>query len=74
MSTATRDSWLQRYLATMVGARVVQVGVTDDGWPFFDLQEPPRKGGRRHRVEVSCDPEGNGPGFLHGLPQPEAKP
>ena len=63
-----QNEWLQSYLKTMVGGTIKSVGVTDDGFPFFVVQ----KGRDSYTVEVSQDEEGNGPGFLFGLPVPAA--
>ena len=54
------------YYGFMVGATVVAAD-GDSDFPSFTLE----KDGRRYEIEVSRDPEGNGPGFLAGLPTPK---
>lgn len=73
-------AFLQKYLAPLVGAKVVkvEVAVEDDGgfeeaWPVIIVQPSgTTKAADRLKLEVSADEEGNGPGFLFGLPIPEA--
>ena len=36
-------------------------------WPVIQI----KKGKETFEIEVSMDPEGNGPGFLFGLPEPK---
>lgn len=55
--------WMKIYLSHMIDKKIVKVGVTKDGFPFFLLDDGTK-------VEVSKDEEGNGPGFLFGLPRP----
>lgn len=58
--------FFQRYYSALAGRRIVRAGVKkEDGeeWPFFILDNG-------WRIEVSRDGEGNGPGFLFGLPDP----
>ena len=65
-------SWMRKYMAALVGGRITQAGVTKDGWPYFNVSvRVPGMGEVSFKVEVSQDPEGNGPGFLFGLPDPE---
>lgn len=59
-----KHDWMKTYLAPLKGRTIKEVGVGDDDFPYFDLDDGTR-------VEVSRDPEGNGPGFLFGLPVPE---
>lgn len=59
--------WLKKYLGQLKGATVVGVRtqVEDDGvWPSLVFE----KDGKRFATEIAQDPEGNGPGFLFGLP------
>jgi hypothetical protein len=62
---ADSKRWTVRYLNSLVGHTIDRVGVTDDGFPFFKLDDGTV-------VEVSRDSEGNGPGFLFGLPEPKS--
>ena len=59
-------AWTKKYLRSMSGLRVGQVGVSVDGFPFFYLLDG--EGEVKYTIEVSRDQEGNGPGFLFGLP------
>jgi hypothetical protein len=64
--------WMRRYMSALKGGKIVDAGVGEEdeegqSWPWFLVE----KDGRQFRVEVSQDPEGNGPGFLFGLPEPE---
>lgn len=55
-----------RYYATLVGHTITESGFTEDGFPYFIAE----KGGESICIELMQDPEGNGPGFLGGLPEP----
>lgn len=60
--------WTRAYYGSMVGLRCVAVDAhIEDGecWPVLTFEHP--KGGEV-KIEVSRDEEGNGPGFLFGLP------
>jgi hypothetical protein len=46
-----------------LGATIKAVGSTDDGWPLLVVE----KDECTTQLEVGCDLEGNGPGFIHGL-------
>jgi len=59
-------------LKTVIGAKIIAAGVNKDllggdDFPYFEIEHP--KYGKL-KVEVSQDEEGNGPGFLFGLPDP----
>lgn len=60
------SKWLKKYMEPLLGGRIIGVGVNRDGFPYFLVV--PQDGGNTLRIEVSQDPEGNGPGFLFGLP------
>jgi hypothetical protein len=68
MRTRTNDErkFYSRYYAALKGGTIVSV---DGGaeFPKFTVKTP---SGELFEVEVSRDPEGNGPGFLFGLPAP----
>jgi hypothetical protein len=53
----------EKYYQGLVGKKVLAAGVTPDGFPYMELDSG-------ERIEVSQDEEGNGPGFLFGLPKP----
>lgn len=63
-------SYYTRYYAGLKGLTITKTGVSADGFPFFEAKA---KDGTKYKIEVSQDPEGNGPGFLFGLPTPEVK-
>lgn len=67
-------AFLRRYLAPLKGGTItgVKVKTEDDfgyaqAWPTLVVKA---KDGTVYEVEVSQDEEGNGPGFLFGLPHP----
>ena len=64
--------WMLRYLQPLKGCRIEHVSLSDDGFPTLRAVKKPRgKPAERFTLEVSRDEEGNGPGFLFGLPRPE---
>jgi len=63
----TEKKWMLEYYGGAVGMKITAVGVSEDGFPFL----VGKKGGETYRLEVSMDEEGNGPGFLFGLPMPQ---
>ena len=74
MTAAAREHGLllTRYLAPLKGARIVDVEIAHDElglWPTLRVETAD---GQRLTIEVSADAEGNGPGFLAGLPPVEA--
>ena len=58
-------AFLKAYLAPLVGGKITKVGVTADGFPQITV----KVGKETFVLEVSRDSEGNGPGFLFGLPR-----
>jgi hypothetical protein len=65
--------WWSEYLTPLIGGEITEVGTkTDHGagehWPFLKVRP---KEGEEILLEVSRDEEGNGPGFLFGLPRPQ---
>lgn len=67
-------AWLEDYLRPLVGAEIVGVDVhvedEYEAWPRLTVR---LRNGTKLTLEVSRDEEGNGPGFLFGLPIPETK-
>jgi hypothetical protein len=64
--------FLKDYLAPLKGAMIVDVSVSEEeegAWPVLTVQTKTD----RLTLEVSRDEEGNGPGFIHGLPFPEGE-
>lgn len=65
-------SFYEAYYGQLVGCTVVQAKMEaddDEGqlWPTLTMRKP---GGEQFVVELSQDPEGNGPGFMFGLDRP----
>lgn len=58
------NEYLKKYMKALEGKKIVKTGVNRDGFPFFVLEDGTK-------CEISRDEEGNGPGFLFGLPEPE---
>ena len=67
-----QEEWTKLYYEMMIGLTCVGVDArTDDEgncWPVIIFQLPEKDGGHEVEIEVSCDEEGNRPGFLFGLP------
>jgi len=59
--------FFEDYYKILEGGRIVKTGVKDDGFPYLVVE----KEGERFECDISQDPEGNGPGFLFGLPTPK---
>lgn len=67
------DFWLRGYYSSLINCRVVGVKVNsqvyDYGtelWPVIVFEDA---SGEQFECEISRDPEGNGPGFMFGLPE-----
>lgn len=70
--------WLRRYLEPISNGTFVIVGVDvhedeDGAWPVLKLRGSDENGAVTDLIEleISRDEEGNGPGFIFGLPVPE---
>lgn len=65
-------SWTEKYLKPLEGMRVVETGQSPDGFPKIVFEGKCKTTGKKERFEceVSADEEGNGPGFVFGLPRP----
>lgn len=66
-------NFYQKYYSQLEGGKIVVSGVVAEEDPFSGVQFWPTfhvlmPDGTRYVLEVSQDPEGNGPGFLFGLP------
>jgi hypothetical protein len=65
----TREQWEKRanvywarYYGQLEGCEITQyVGRDKDGFPTLLVKFP---NGEQHEIQISCDPEGNGEGFL----------
>jgi len=60
------------YYKFLEGGRITKASLSDEDdegntWPVIQI----KKGKETLKIEVSRDPEGNGPGFLFGLPEPK---
>ena len=55
------DDYWQDYYGQLVGGKILQFWMNDDGYPSFEIAHP-RFG--LLIIEVSRDPEGNDAGFL----------
>lgn len=60
------ENFLELMMRHMIGGVITEVGQDEDGFLWFQFI----RGGVVFRCEVSQDEEGNGPGFLFGLPNP----
>jgi len=58
------NTWLKRYLQPLVGRKITSVSVSPDGFPQIKLDDGTT-------LEISSDEEGNGTGFIFGLPIPK---
>ena len=65
---ATKKDFYTKYYGFLKGKVILEAGYEGE-WPYFVAQDPKTK--EKFKVEVSRDPEGNGPGFLFGLPVPK---
>jgi hypothetical protein len=68
--------WITEYYGALLGGTITKVGHRrqngdNESYPWFEVTKPT---GEVYEVEVSRDEEGNGPGFLFGLPDPNDKP
>ena len=69
--------WMIDYLTPAVGCTIIEIGVGEDeegeeGYPYLKLRKPATATAEaeEYTLEVSRDEEGNGPGYLFGLPSP----
>jgi len=63
--------WQNKYYGNLIDCKIVGVKAEIDEyttgvWPVLVLQD---KSGSEFEVTLSRDPEGNGPGFMFGLPE-----
>jgi hypothetical protein len=59
---------LEEYYAQLKGARIVTAELSGDGYDATPVLLVELAGGQRIALEVWQDAEGNGPGFIAGLP------
>ena len=60
------EEWMLKYYEGAVGLKITSVEISEDGFPVLMC----KKGNKVYKLEVSQDEEGNGAGFLFGLPMP----
>jgi hypothetical protein len=67
-----QKEWTKVYYEMLIGLTCVGVDARTDSegdcWPVIIFKLPEKDGGGEVEIEVSRDEEGNGPGFLFGLP------
>jgi hypothetical protein len=64
--------WKLKYYSFLKGAKIINVEIfeddlftgTDQNWPVIIIE----KNGQTFELQLSRDEEGNGPGFMFGLP------
>ena len=64
------------YYGQLKGMTITNAGLTPKGTPYFTVAESILPNGNPKGVStifVQCDPEGNGPGHLEGLPRPKVE-
>lgn len=64
--------WYSRHYGQLAGATIIQTIIEIDEefgdlWPVFKIK---LADGRELEIQIQADPEGNGPGFISGLPMP----
>ena len=69
---SAEKEWTEKYYGQAVGMTIVGCAVHEDElgcWVrYFCERKTPTGGLELFELELSQDPEGNGPGFLFGLP------
>lgn len=73
--TVSSKEFYSRYFGQLKGATITDVALLDDEegfyvWPTFKAT---LHDGSEVTLELSQDEEGNGPGFLFGLPSPNQR-
>ena len=61
------NNFYQFYYRQLIGCTITAVGENAEGFPYIVAKRPC---GEEFTCEISQDEEGNGPGFLFGLPNP----
>lgn len=72
-SNVQANNYYNKYYGFLKDAKITGAGVIEDDhelWPYIDIVA---SDGDTYRLEISQDPEGNGPGFIFGLPSVEVK-
>ena len=60
------NAWTKKYIKPLEGRTIIKTGVNKDGFPVIHLDNG-------WKLEISRDEEGNGAGFIFGLPIPNIK-
>lgn len=70
MTDSTQKRWMEGYYAPLVGMTIERVEIRTEEVMFGEwlIIHAVDKTGERFQLEVSRDEEGNGPGFVFGLP------
>ena len=63
----TSDNFYEFYYRHLIGCTITAVGQNAEGFHYFVVNDA---NGNDTTIEISKDEEGNGPGFLFGLPNP----
>lgn len=71
MKNQKENKWLEYYYSGAIGFKIVAATISPDGFPQLICQRGRGKNREEIVLEVSRDEEGNGPGFLFGLPIPD---
>ena len=66
LTIVNEKNFYELMMRHMIGGVITEVGQDEDGFLWFEFD----RDGEVFRCEVSQDEEGNGPGFLFGLPCP----
>lgn len=66
--TEQQKNWNDLYYGFLAGAKIVSVENNIDDYDDVWTKLVVEKDGQKFEVEISCDEEGNRPGFLFGLP------
>jgi|DEB0MinimDraft_10_1074344.scaffolds.fasta_scaffold24447_2 hypothetical protein len=70
---SAEKQWMEGYYGSAVGLTITKFEIVEEDdfgveyWPVFTAVD---KDGVEFRLEISRDPEGNGPGFMFGLTPP----
>lgn len=72
MTDQNDRKWTQAYLQGCVGFKIVGATLSKDDFPQIIIQRGRGKSREEIVLEISRDEEGNGPGFVFGLPIPNS--
>jgi hypothetical protein len=53
----------KKHLSPLLGGKIIEAGVDEAGYQFLVIAQPKEK--KPLVIYAACDPEDNGPGFLH---------